>query len=262
MTNVQKICRFLIFLSNSILFIYGCTGKDYNKSDPAQSFARARESYDNEMYDIALTKLGEFKSRFPYSKYAAMAELFIANCHFELESFEEATLAYSRFIKLHPKHEKVDFAMYRIGESYWADAPEEVDRDQEFTHKAIEEWGKLVRRFPRSSYTKKAKKHITTGRRRIAESYEFIANFYCKMEMYHSCAYKFAMLVEKFPQYPDLVRKALEKTALSLDHLAEMKSKDTTSDKNIYFKSLSAEEMRREAAKLRKRLASLPKPKE
>ena len=256
MGNSLNCSIYCLILTSLLFFLGGCTEKEFDPADPAKSFTIAREPYDDENFEIAVQRLGEFKSRFPYSKYATIAELFIANSHFELGNYEEAAVSYSQFVKLHPNNEKVDFAMYRIGESYWIDSPEEVDREQEFTHKAIEEWEKLVKRFPQSQYTKKAQKFIAEGQRRIAESYEFIADFYCKMEIIHACAYRFELLAEKFPEFKDLYNKSLQQAALALDQLAELKKADPESDKNIYFKTMTAAQIKMRAAELRKRLQS------
>src|SRR5690606_40263897 len=64
--------------------------------------------------------------------------------HYELGQFTEAALAYEQFVKLHPKHPQVDYSLFRVGESYWQDSPEEIDREQEYTLKAIDEWQKLI----------------------------------------------------------------------------------------------------------------------
>ena len=166
------------------IILTSCVEKTTDPNDPASAFAAAREPYDDENYEMALQKLGEFKSRFPYSKLTALSELYIANCQYELGRYEEAAVSYEQFATLHPRHEKVPFAMYRIGESYWVDAPEEVDREQEFTLRSLEEWGTLVEKFPNSDYAKKALKNIAIGKRRLAGSVEFIAKFYCKLEIY------------------------------------------------------------------------------
>ncbi|MGE0171209.1 MAG: outer membrane protein assembly factor BamD [Oligoflexales bacterium] len=250
----SKLLRFfrnLITIAVLPFILTHCTEKEFDPADPAGSFAIAREPYDEENWDIALTKLGEFKSRFPYSKHAALAELFIADCQFELENYEEATVAYSSFVKLHPTHEKVDYAMFRVGESYWVQAPEEVDREQEFTHKAIEEWHHLTEKFPDSSYSKTAEERIKEGHNRIARSYEFIADFYCKLEIYHACAYRFEALADKFPEYKDLQKKAYEQAGEALLKLSQKRDEDPESDKNLYFKNFSPQDLVAKAKELK-----------
>ena len=253
MKNILLISLFAVFP----IILTSCAEKDTDPNDPASAFAAAREPYDDENYEMALQKLGEFKSRFPYSKLTALSELYIANCQFELGRYEESAVSYEQFVTLHPKHEKVPFAMYRIGESYWVDAPEEVDREQEFTIKSLEEWEKLVVKYPNSDYAKKAQKNIEIGKKRLAGSVEFIAKFYCKLEIYHACAYRAVKLARNYPQYKEIRKKAMQMASMAFGKLAEQKEKDPKSDKNIYFKTMTVQQLRDYSQRLKKEAASL-----
>ena len=62
-----------------------------------------------------IDKLKIIKNKYPYSKYALDASLRLADVYFLQESYTEAALAYESFRDLHPKHEKVPYAMFRIG---------------------------------------------------------------------------------------------------------------------------------------------------
>lgn len=233
----------------------GCMEKEFDPNDPEKSFGIAKEPYDDENFEIALSKLGEYKSRFPYSKYAVEAELMIANSHYELGQFTEAALAYEQFVKLHPKHPKVDYALFRVGESFWQDSPEEIDREQEYTLKAISEWQKLMTKSPNSEYAARAKELTKLGQRRVAESIAFIYKFYCKQDIFHACAYRAIQLADEYAEFPDLRIDALESAIMALEKVADAKAADVESDKNLYFKNMTAEEIRARAANFRKLLA-------
>ena len=241
-----------IFLS---IFLAGCEEKEFDPNDPAKSFGIAKEPFDDQNYEIAVQRLGEFKSRFPYSKYAAEAEILLADSQYELGHYAEAAVAYEQFVKLHPKHPKVDYASFRIGQSYWEDAPEDIDREQDYTLKAIKEWEKLLKRTPNSSYAKQAKDLVAKGRRRVAESVLFIVRFYCKQELYPACAYRAIQLADEYGEFADLRVSAVEYAIKALDQVASAKDADPTSDKNLYFKSMSAKEIRARAENFRRLLA-------
>lgn len=248
----------------AIIFIFAslfaaCAEKEFDPNDPEKSYGIAKEPYDDENWEIALSKLGEFKSRFPYSKFAAESELLIANAHFELGHYTEAAIAYEQFVKLHPKHPKVDYAMFRIGESYWQDAPEEIDREQDYTLKSIREWERLIEKMPDSPYSAKAKELVKQGKRRVAESVAFIVRFYCKQDIYHACAYRAIQLADEYAEFKDLRIEAVEYAVLALDKVAAAKAADPTSDKNLYFKQMSADEIKARADNFRKLLADYKK---
>ena len=247
--------KFLLKLAIVSVFAWGCTSKDIDPSDAQGSFAYAREPFDDGLHEIALTKLGEFKSRFPYSKFAVEAELLMADSQFELGRYTEAAFAYKQFAKLHPKHPKVDYALYRVGQSYWEDAPEEIDREQEYTQKALAEWEKLVSTRPDSSYAKKAREKITIGKKRVAASHLFVVNYYCKRKIWHACAYRAMQLADTAADYPEIRLKALDQAVGSLERLAKEKSSRPESDTNLYFKQMNSEELQAKATNLRKLIA-------
>ena len=242
---------FVVFLN---IFAVSCAEKEFDPNDPKKSFVIAKEPFDDGHFEESLRRFGEFKARFPYSQYAAEAELLIADAHFHLDHFGESAAAYDTFVKLHPKHPKAVYALYRIAESYWEDAPDEPSREQEYTEKAIDQWKEVVEKYPTTEFAGKAKDMITRGRRRLAASIQFVARFYCKQEIWHSCAYRYTELLEKYPEQKDMADEALEKASFSLDRVAEQKEKDPDSDKNLYHRSMTAAQIREKAANLRRLL--------
>jgi outer membrane protein assembly factor BamD len=243
---LPKTKKYFFFLLISGV-ICGCYEKDFNPDDAAAAFKSAREPYDDQNFEISITKLSEFKSRFPYSQYATEAELLIANCLFESGRYEESALSYSQFAKLHPKHAQVDFAQFRVGDSFWALAPDSEDRDQTATVRANEEWLKLIREMPDSKYSKKAATFIKLGQRRVAENEWFIVKFYCRQKIPHACAFRALELAEKQAGFEDIRRDALSRAAAALEVLAEEKTKKPDLDTNLYFANMTAEQIRAKA---------------
>lgn len=245
-------------LRTSILAIFvamalgACAEKEFDTNDPKKSFGIAKEPFDDGHYEEAIKKLGEFKARFPYSQFSTEAELLIADSQFNLERFQEAAAAYDTFVKLHPKHPRCDYALYRIAESYWEDSPEAPSREQEYTEKAVAQWQEVIQKFPNTEFAAKSQGMIAKGRRRLAESIQFVARFYCKQKIWHSCAYRYTMLLDKYADQKDLSQEALEKAAYALDRVAEAKEKDPSSDKNLYHRSMTAEQIRQKAANFRR----------
>lgn len=238
----------IIFLLFTI--ISSCSQKDFT-NDATESFNIAKKPYDKKNYEYAIEKLSMFKSKFPYSQYAIEAELLIANSYFELAKYEEAATEYSQFIKLHPKNPNLPFVMYRIGECFWKLAPTTIDREQEFTTKALEEWTKLTTTFPDTSYTIKAQEMIKVGRKRLAQHIQFIARFYCKQKIYHACLYRYLELIEKYNEFPELIEEAKKRASQIWHFLAKEKEKNPQNDKNIYLHSMSIEQLKDLASKFK-----------
>ena len=107
----------------------------------------------------AIHSFTTLKDWYPFSKYAILAELKIADAHYELEEYDEAILAYQEFESLHPKNEAIPYVIYRTG-LCWFERIDTVDRDQKCARKAQAEFTRLIERFPDSSRAAKAAKHI------------------------------------------------------------------------------------------------------
>ena len=100
--------NFTYFLILCAFLTISCSEKSTIKPDAADAFVSAKEAYNDGLYEIAIQKLSEYKSKYPYSNYAVEADLLIASCHYQLGNFEEAAISYKHFISLHPNHPKVE----------------------------------------------------------------------------------------------------------------------------------------------------------
>jgi outer membrane protein assembly factor BamD len=234
------------------LLTVACSEKALNQDNPQESFANARRSYDSHNYEDAIKKLSEFKSRFPYSRYATEAELLIADSYFETGKFTEAGVAYEQFVKLHPKHEKLDFALFRVGLCYWKDAPSEYDREQEYTQISINKWERLLKEFPSSPHSAEAQEFMKIGYLRISKSEDFIARFYCRKEIWHSCAYHSLIILERFPEQKDMVKAAIQRAAMALEKIAN--EVPYAKEINLFNRDHTKEELMMRAEKLREQL--------
>ena len=236
-----------------VLIIESCTTTNYDAKSPEQSFSYAKSFYEKGEYDLAIQKIREFQVNFPYSKYVSDGDLIIANSHFELGDYIESAYSYEQFIRLHPNSEKLVFAMFRLGESYWKQSPEEIDREQENTEIAIRKWQRLLDNYPDSDFSTKAVKLIEQGRLRMVKSDEFIANYYCKKQFWHACAYRLLKIIDDYPQYSSIVSVSRNKAANALEQLAS-KKKETEENNNLFFKEYTEQQLLEKAKTLRSNL--------
>lgn len=246
----MKIKNSIYFKLLALVFATSCVTDNYDSQSPSESFKYAKKPYDNEDYETALNRLGEFTSKYPYSRYSTKAELLIADSYFNLKKYPEASVKYETFVKLHPKHPKIDLALYRVGLSYWNDAPENIDREQQFTKIALNKWQVLINNYPNSSYSKKARKYRQVGKKRLAEADLFSANFYCQQEIWHSCAYKSEIILERHKEYKYIYINALKNASHAFVKLADHYQKDSVT--NIYYRSMSKEELLNKSKDLKK----------
>jgi outer membrane protein assembly factor BamD len=182
----------LVFVLASTVASGACGGKsgtaavDYSVS-AQKNYEKGLKELDNKDWIAASKYFGFIKSRFPYSKYAVLAELRLADAEFGAEQYIEAIDSYRLFIKFHPTHEMVanGYANFRIGESYykqlpgdWWLFPPSFEKDQSSTEDAANELKSFLDKYPDSPYRDKAKEIIVHVGKRLADHEWYVARYY------------------------------------------------------------------------------------
>jgi outer membrane protein assembly factor BamD len=180
------------------LFIGGCAQKEVDENDPAALFADAEEEIKSDHYQVAIDKLRAVRNKFPYSKYSVEAQLKIADVYYLQESYPEAAMNYETFRDLHPKHEKVPYAMFRVGKSYFSDIPTPIARDLTSATKALEAYNDFLRRFPDNALAGEARTDANQIRNLLAEKELYVANFYYKRNSPDAARARFQKILDLY----------------------------------------------------------------
>ncbi len=161
---------------------------DYSVS-AQQNYERGLKELDDEDWIAAAKYFSFIKARFPYSKYAVLAELRLADAEYGADHYLQAIDGYKQFIKFHPSHEMVrrGYCSFRIGESYvqmlpgdmWL-LPPSSEKDQSASMDAHRELTEFLRKYPRSPYVPKARKLIVRVNKKLAGHEMYVARFYWK----------------------------------------------------------------------------------
>ena len=149
-------------------------------------------------YKEAVQAYTDLKDWYPFSKYAILAELKIADSHYHLEEYDEAILNYEEFEKMHPKNEAVPYVIYQVG-LCWFEQLDTVDRDRTPAKNSLVQFKRLINQFPESEYSKKAKKNIKTCVANLSGHELYVANFYMKTKEYKAALKRYEYLVEHYP---------------------------------------------------------------
>jgi outer membrane protein assembly factor BamD len=201
----------------ALLVATGCTSlKDqYDKifgvedTGTAQDLAwEGMDAYENGKYKKAIEKFQKLKDYYPFSKYAILAELKIADAHYQREEYEDAIFAYENFEQLHPRNEAIPYVIYQIGRCYYEQI-DTTDRDQTSAQNALEAFQRLVKQFPRDQYSTRAGEHIKTAQKSLAGHTYVVGVFYYKSKHYKAALHRFMSIIS---DYPDVGyhQKALE----------------------------------------------------
>lgn len=167
---------------------------------PEEAYEHAEKLLKKKYYEQAIDAFERLRNRFPFSKFAVEAELRIADALFAKGDFAEAAEAYRTFARLHPKHERIDYATFRIGLSLFKDAPTSVDRDQTSVELALNEFRKFLAKYPDSEHAAEAADMVAQGRARLAAKELYIGRFYFKDKSYKASIPRFQQVVDRYPE--------------------------------------------------------------
>ncbi len=173
------------------------TGKEETGS--AQQLAwDGMDAFEDGDYNNAVENFQQLKDLYPFSKYAILAELKIADAHYHLEQYEEAIFAYEEFEKLHPRNEAIPYVIYQIGLCYF-DQIDTIDRDQTPARKALETFQRLNKQFPEDQYARSAAEHIPKCLKSLAGNDYYIGVFYYKSKHYKAALNRFMSVLSNYP---------------------------------------------------------------
>jgi outer membrane protein assembly factor BamD len=209
--------RFIVIGIFILLVCSGCnalkktwnaiTGQEFSGS--AQQLAwDGMDAYEDGDYKEAIEQFQQLKDWYPFSKYAILAELKIADSHYHLKNYDEAIFSYEEFEKLHPRNEAIPYVIYQIGRCYF-DQIDTIDRDQTPARKAYETFQRLDKQFPNDKYARSGTEHITTCVRSLVGNEYYIGVFYYKSKHYKAALARFMTVLSDFPDV-GYHQKALE----------------------------------------------------
>jgi outer membrane protein assembly factor BamD len=174
----------------------GCAGFSFFGSGGPSYATTAKGNYEKALVEMKrknwpeAIKLFQYsKSKFSFSKYAALSELGIAEAELGRERYAEGIDGLRSFIKAHPTHEMVvdGYAAYRIGEAYHKEIPSEwflvppaYEKDQGPVRDALRELSAFLSEYADSPHADKAKKLEEDCVRRLADHELYVADFYLK----------------------------------------------------------------------------------
>jgi outer membrane protein assembly factor BamD len=199
----RRFCACLV----AVLMLSGCTSLQQQldkflgvqEGGTAQELAwEGMDAYENGKYATAIEKFQKLKDYYPFSKYAILAELKIADSHYQREEYEDAIFEYENFEKLHPRNEAVPYVIYQIGMCYY-NRIGTPDRDQTSARKALETFQRLMKQFPRDQYARRSEENINKCQKSLAGHAYLIGVFYYKSKHLQAALHRFMSIISDYP---------------------------------------------------------------
>lgn len=190
---------------------FGCRAP---KKDPRETLltapklmAQAEAFLQKNKWEDARRVLRQIEEYLPSTPEYPAAKLMLADSFFFQSSttYPEAIVEYQSFLNYFPRHERRDYALYRLALCHYA-AIESAERDQTETRKALEAFQNLLREAPGSPYVVDARAKVTQCWRRLAEHELVVGIHYVNVYHFAGAERRLKDLMETYPDHVDRER--------------------------------------------------------
>jgi outer membrane protein assembly factor BamD len=191
-----------------------CAGSD-DETKPITYSLTAKQNYEKGLAELKDENFPEaqkyfqfVKQKYPFSKFAVLAELGIADTQFARGNYNDAIDSYKAFVRLHPTHEKVEdgYVAFKICESYFKDMPDDVwilppsyEKDQSAVVDAQREIEDFRKKHPESPYMPKAEGLRREVLKRLVDHEVYVARFYLKGKHPKAAAMRLEGAIRRYP---------------------------------------------------------------
>jgi outer membrane protein assembly factor BamD len=239
------------------LALSGC-GMWGSKADPkkewgaAEFYQAAKEEFDNKNWDTAIKLYEQLEAKFPFGRFAQQAQLEVAYCYYKQGETAQALSAVDKFLKLHPNHPNVDYALYlkaltnfkeHLGPFAKVISQDLADRDPKAARESFEGFKELVTRYPESRYTPDARERMAYLVEALARHEIHVARYYLSRGAYLAAANRAKDAIIRFPNSP-MHRDALEVMIEAYDRMKMDELRDDA--RKVLLKNFPADRMAQE----------------
>lgn len=183
-----------------VMITVGCGGHTVVEKPVEVLLEEGNQAFDDGQYRLSIKNFEQLRDWYPFSKHAILAELKIADAHYNLAEYAEAILAYEQFEQLHPRNESIPYVIYQIGRCYF-DQVTTIDRDQTAAKNALETFERLQKQHPGSEYALQASVHIVKCQQSLSAHEFYVAMFYYRSKHYNAALKRFEAVITQYPDF-------------------------------------------------------------
>jgi outer membrane protein assembly factor BamD len=244
----------------ALLLALGLSGCAWfgSKIDPqkdwtaAEFYKAAKEEFDNHNWEAAIKLYEQLEAKFPFGRFAQQAQIEVAYAYYKQGETAQAVTALEKFVKLHPNHPNVDYALYLKALSNFKEdlgpfsrliAQDLADRDPKAARESFEGFKDLVTRFPESRYASDSRERMAYLVEALARHELHVARYYLSRGAYLAATNRAQDAITRFPNSP-AHREALDIMIEAYDRMGMPELRDDT--KKVLVKNFPDDRMGRE----------------
>jgi outer membrane protein assembly factor BamD len=183
--------------------LVGCKAESTDTKDPYADlpvevlYNDATDALTQKRFVDAKNLYDEVDRQYPYSVWAAKAELMSAYALYQQDKFDDAVAALNGYIQLHPGNRDVAYAYYMKALCYYEQIVD-VGRDQKITKQALDAMQEVARRFPDSPYARDARLRIDLAHDHLAGKEMEIGRYYQRINELNAAINRFLTVVKDY----------------------------------------------------------------
>ncbi len=217
--------RKLIIIMAICMLVFSCASKGPKRIDSAGNlYVDGVNLLQAKKYRNAIEKFSTLRENHPFDPLAIVAAVKLGDVYFAQKEYIFAAGVYEDFLKSHPDDENVPYVLSRLGECYDKESLS-IDRDQDYTLKAIERFTYLKNRYPASSYAKESEPKLVKLMQKLADRELYVGEFYYRSAQYNASIVRLEYFLAKYPN-ANGIDKALLYLALSYRELGNQEKSD------------------------------------
>ncbi len=173
--------------------------------DARAGYEEAMTAFRDRNWEDARALLAEVRRLFPYTRYARLAELRLADVDFEQEKFSDAISGYREFAQNHKNDPDVEYSRYRLTKALFADIDDTIllppaeERDQATTAEAYKELRSFLREFSKSRYRSDVAYMLDVVTGRMARHELYVARYYLKNDNFDAAVARIDFALKTYP---------------------------------------------------------------
>lgn len=187
---------FLVVLT--FIFLWGCSSSfDTSDLTPEDRLNYAKKLYQDEDYTEAIEEFQALILQYPGSTIVGESQYYLAMSRFQRKEYILAAFEFSKLIKNMSASGYIEDAQFMLAECYYELSPN-VNLDQTYTKKAIEEYQAFIDFFPLNEKVFQAETKIKELHNKLAKKEYDIARIYQKMEYYNASMKYYDFVMESY----------------------------------------------------------------
>jgi outer membrane protein assembly factor BamD len=231
--------------SLALAFALGGCGLFSDKGDPkkdwtaAEYYNAAKTEFDNKNWDSAIKLYEALEAKYPFGRFAQQSQIEVAYAYYKQGETASAITALEKFIKLHPNHANLDYALYlKALVNFREDLgpltrvpgmnQDLADRDPKAARESFEAFKELVTRFPESRYADDSRRRMVYLVEALARHEINVARYYLARGAYLAAVNRAQDALVKFPNSSFQHREALDILVEGYDRMGLAELRDDT----------------------------------